>query len=108
MRVHWRFILDTNNISKSKKIESKIIDQLHGMQSQVVIREKYWKDETKYLLEVQSDFIEDNVLESLFYIIARFSSSWHMNISQGRMEDISGTCDAPSFLGLSWVSFSLR
>lgn len=113
MELYWRLILSTNDEKKANQIKDGFIASL-SQSYDVVTFERYWKDKTKYLLEVSENLVVEDAAQ-LMDIIARkvfkASNLWNFNIiyEDNLLASLSGTCsESIKISGVEWLTFSIE
>lgn len=110
--ISWTFILNTKNRDKAAKIVSEIESVLTN--STPLSSEIYWKDSTKFKIELcqpMSDLNFPEILITTLNQIRVFSNSWTMDLpptfNAGSYNIAGVTKSGISIAGIDWISFSL-
>lgn len=110
--ISWTFILNTKSKDKAAKIVSEIESVLTN--STLLSSEIYWKDSTKFKIELCQPMSDLNFPEILITTLSQvriFSNSWAMELPMAFNSDsynLAGvTKSGISIVGIDWISFSL-
>ena len=114
IKLYWRFFLNANRIDKAEKITKKILDILGEGNCEIILLEKYWKDEKLFNLEVSQKLFVSFSLEVLLNEVSKISNHWTITLPDDLMNsknivELTGLSESKNkILGLKWVSFMLE
>jgi hypothetical protein len=113
MEIFWRLILNTKDAKKADQIKNKFLTSIDSP-CKTITFEVYWKDPTKYLLEVSEHFVQvdpTTIMDTVAKKICRISNIWNLNIiyAGDLLSDLSGTCsESIKVVGVDWITFTLE
>lgn len=109
----WRIFIDTQKANKADKIINYFLESI-GNNYEILKREKYWKDNTLFEVEICKKMDVDStnhlifeLLETLSLVAREWKFSIPSNFSSENF-DISGlTNEGIKIIGIKWISFDL-